>query len=83
MSILKGISATFFVSSLVVFSAGCETNVSKTPEVSQENCTTDKIKMIGDKKAREKFAGECSRISTIRKTESSKNLLEYTKPDSQ
>lgn len=83
MSISKNIATTLTTSFLVVFAGGCETNTSNTPTANKENCTTEKIQMISDINTREKFAGECSRINTIRKTENPKNLLEYTKPKNQ
>ena len=78
MTISKNAATTLVISFIVAFATGCEKSASSIPAVSQENCTTEKIKMISDANAREKFAGECSRISTIRKTEKPKNLLEYT-----
>jgi putative entry/exclusion protein trbK len=78
MTISKNAATTLVISLIVAFATGCEKSASNIPAVSQENCTNEKIKMISDAGAREKFAGECSRISTIRKTEKPKNLLEYT-----
>jgi putative entry/exclusion protein trbK len=78
MTISKNVATTLVISFIAAFVTGCEKSASNIPAVSQENCTTEKIKMISDASAREKFAGECSRISVIRKTEKPKNLLEYT-----
>lgn len=83
MNIPKNIAATLTVPVIMLSASGCETNTSTTPEVSRENCTTEKINMINDIEARQKFAGECSRISVIKRTENPKNLLDYAKPQKQ
>lgn len=46
------------------------------PEVNDANCTLEMISKIKDKAAREKFAGQCSRLPRIAPTPKQNNWLD-------
>lgn len=46
---------------------GCDSKpaLQSLPEVSEENCTLGKIKMIKDKGTQQKFASQCARLGDV------------------